>query len=373
MEGRGFVKAVLQYRATAGFRQQIAALESQWLRVTIIDETDKETFDREMRDTEVLLHVLEPTTATIIQRAPKLRLIQKLGIGVDTIDLDAARSRGVAVCNMPGTNTRAVAELALLLMLATLRRLTQLDARTRAGSGWSLDPVLLDSLGELGGRTVGLVGFGAVGKCLVPMLQGMGARVMYADVVAAADSAATFVPFQELLSTSDVVSLHVPLTSSTARMMNAEAFASMKPGAIVINTARGGLIDYQALHAALVSGRLRGAGLDVFEAEPVNPTQPILELPNVIVTPHLPVPAETLGRSRGLPRTAAGCATARCPTASSEMCLCGRPETGASGREIPCQTSAQSGACCMLGNGAARTTKLRTSWPGTVRRLARGH
>jgi phosphoglycerate dehydrogenase-like enzyme len=295
------VKAILQYRATPGFRRQIEALESEWLRIIVVDESDKATFDREMADAEVLLHVLEPTTAAIIERAPGLRLIQKLGIGVDTIDLESARSRGIAVCNMPGTNTRAVAELALLLMLATLRRLNRLDAETRAGGGWALDPALLDDLGELGGRTVGLIGFGAVGKCLTPMLHGMGARVIYMDIAAAESGAATFVPLAELLSTADVVSLHVPFTAATAKMIDARALASMKPGAILINTARGGLVDYQALYEALASGQLRGAGLDVFEAEPVDPAHPILQLPNVIVTPHLAwFTAETLGRGLGI-------------------------------------------------------------------------
>jgi phosphoglycerate dehydrogenase-like enzyme len=295
------MKAVLQYRATPGFRGQISALESDWLRVAIVDETDKSTFAREMEDAEVLLHVLEPVKAATIEQAPRLRLIQKLGIGVDTIDLDAARLRGIAVCNMPGTNTRAVAELALLLMLATLRRLAQLDAETRAGQGWTLDSGLLDNLGELGDRTVGLVGFGAVGKCLMPMLQGVGARVIYTDVAEAAGATATFVPLAELLATADIVSLHVPLTPATARMMDEKAFATMKPGAILVNTARGGLVDYRALHHALASGRLRGAGLDVFDAEPADPSQPLFQLRNVVVTPHLAwFTAETLSRSLGV-------------------------------------------------------------------------
>ncbi len=132
-----------------------------------------------MADTDVLLHVLERITAPDVESAPRLKLIQKLGVGVDTIDLEAAKRRGVAVCNMPGANTRAVAELTLLLMLATLRRLTELDAETRMGKGWALDSSVLDDLGELGGRTVGLVGFGSVGKCLAPMLHGVGARVVY--------------------------------------------------------------------------------------------------------------------------------------------------------------------------------------------------
>ncbi len=295
------MKAVLQYRATPGFRRQISALESGWLRVTIVAETDKESFAREMQDAEVLLHVLEPVKAATIERAPRLKLIQKLGIGVDTIDLDAARRGRVAVCNMPGTNTRAVAELALLLMLATLRRLAELDAETRAGNGWALDSDVLDNLGEIGGRTVGLVGFGAVGKCLTPMLHGMGARVLYTDVAEVSAESAAFVPLAELLSVADVVSLHVPLTAETAGMMNDARFASMKPGAILVNTARGGLVDQSALHRALASGRLRGAGLDVFDAEPADASHPLFRLRNVVFTPHLAwFTAETLQRSLGV-------------------------------------------------------------------------
>ncbi len=286
------MKAVLQYRATPGFRDQITKLETDWLRIVVVEETDKETFAREMHDADVLLHVLEPVRAATIDAAPNLKLIQKLGVGVDTIDLVAARRRGIAVCNMPGANTRAVAELTLLLMLATLRRLTELDAQTRNGNGWSLDPNSLDNLGELGGRVVGLVGFGAVGKCLTPMLQGIGAKVIYTNASDRREG------FKDLLSAADIVSLHLPLTPETARTMNAAAFASMKRGSILINTARGGLVEEAALVDALKSGHLRGAGLDVFAAEPVQLEHPLLKLPNVIATPHLAwFSGETLTRS----------------------------------------------------------------------------
>ena len=295
------MKAVLQYRATPGFRRQISALENDWLRIAAVDESDKDTFARELQDTDVLLHVLEPVTSQVIERAARLRLIQKLGVGVDTIDLDAARARGIAVCNMPGTNTRAVAELALLLILASLRRLAEIDAQTRAGRGWILDSAALDNLGELGGRTVGLIGLGAVGRCLTPMLLGVGAHVMYTDVAETLGAPAVFVPLQELLRTSDVVSLHAPLTAETTGMINDVALASMKPGAVLVNTARGGLVDYEALYRALRSGRLRAAGLDVFHAEPVDVSHPLLQLPNVIVTPHLAwFTSETLSRSLGV-------------------------------------------------------------------------
>jgi phosphoglycerate dehydrogenase-like enzyme len=295
------MKAVLQYRATPGFRAAVAALENDWLRIAVVDESDTEAFAREMDDADVLLHVLERVTRAVIEHAPRLKLIQKLGIGVDTIDLEAARARGVAVCNMPGANTRAVAELTLLLMLATLRRLCELDVQTRAGKGWALDLGLLDNLGELGGRTVGLVGFGAVGKCLAPMLNGIGATVIYTSRREAAETTAKFVSLSALLAGADVVSLHVPLTAETAGMIDGPAIEKMKQRAILVNTARGGLVDYDALHRALAAGRLRGAGLDVFAAEPAEATHPLFRLDNVIVTPHVAwFTAETLSRGLGV-------------------------------------------------------------------------
>jgi phosphoglycerate dehydrogenase-like enzyme len=234
-------------------------------------------------------------TAAVIDAARRLKLIQKIGIGVNTIDLDAARRRSIAVCNMPGTNTQAVAEMNLLLVLATLRGLAQLDALTRT---WNLDPEIPDDLGELSGRTVGLVGFGAVARRLVPMLQAIGAKVVYTSRRAMADAPIPFLPFPELLPVADVLSLHLPLTSETTGIMDAVAFAAMKRGSILINTARGPLVDEAALCSALTSGHLRGAGLDVFCREPVGADDPLLTLPNVIVTPHLAwLTTETLERS----------------------------------------------------------------------------
>jgi phosphoglycerate dehydrogenase-like enzyme len=289
------MKAVLQYRASPGLRQRIAALD---VPTVIVDETDKHTFLREMCDADILLHVLEPVTAAVIDAAPRLQLIQKIGIGVNTIDLDTARCRGIAVCNMPGTNTQAVAELTLLLMLATLRRLAELDRLTRAGRGWTPEPKLSDELGELSGRTVGLVGFGAVARRLVPMLQAIGAKVVYTSRRPAADAPISFVPIRELWPIVDVLSLHLPLTPETTGMIDARALAAMKRGSILINTARGPLVDETALLDALTSGHLRGAGLDVFSREPVGADDPLLSLPNVVVTPHLAwLTAETLERS----------------------------------------------------------------------------
>jgi phosphoglycerate dehydrogenase-like enzyme len=289
------MKAVLQYSASPGLRQRITALDFP---IVIVDETDKDTFRREMTDAEILLHVLEPVTAAVIDASPRLRLIQKIGIGVNTIDLDAARRRSIAVCNMPGTNTQAVAEMTLLLMLATLRRLARLDDLTRVGKGWEFEPELPDDLGELSGRTVGLVGFGAVARRLVPMLEAIGAKVVYTSRRPAPDARVTFLRFQELLPVADVLSLHLPLTTETTGMIDAAALAAMKRGSVLINTARGPLVDEAALCEALTSGHLRGAGLDVFSREPVGADDAVLRLPNVVVTPHLAwLTTETLERS----------------------------------------------------------------------------
>jgi phosphoglycerate dehydrogenase-like enzyme len=234
----------------------------------------------------------------VIDAAPRLRLIQKIGVGVNTIDLDAARRRSIAVCNMPGTNTQAVAEMTLLLMLATLRRLARLDDLTRVGKGWEFEPELPDDLGELSGRTVGLVGFGAVARRLVPMLEAIGAKVVYTSRRPAPDARVTFLRFQELLPVADVLSLHLPLTTETTGMIDAAALAAMKRGSVLINTARGPLVDEAALCEALTSGHLRGAGLDVFSREPVGAEDAVLRLPNVVVTPHLAwLTTETLERS----------------------------------------------------------------------------
>ena len=173
------MKAVLQYRASPGFRERIAATAPDWLDVLVIDEADKEIFAAEMADADVLLHVLETVTADVIDAATALRLIQKIGVGVNTIDLDTAGQNGVAVCNMPGTNSRAVAEMTLTLMLAALRRVPYFDNRMRAGDGWTADLESFDGLGEIAGRTVGLVGYGDVARLLAPVLTVMGATVLY--------------------------------------------------------------------------------------------------------------------------------------------------------------------------------------------------
>ncbi|MDQ5849518.1 MAG: hydroxyacid dehydrogenase, partial [Pseudomonadota bacterium] len=167
------MKIVLHFDGSEALRHRVAAMG-----VELCPESDDITFSKLLQDMEVLWHVLKPVTADVIGRAPKLKLIQKIGTGVNTIDLEAAKRRGIAVCNLPGTNSRAVAEMTLALMLACLRRLPELHGKIREKNGWYEAWQLQDHLGEIGGRTVGLVGFGAVPKLLAPILQAMGANVM---------------------------------------------------------------------------------------------------------------------------------------------------------------------------------------------------
>jgi phosphoglycerate dehydrogenase-like enzyme len=292
------LKIVLQYRASAGFRAQITEVFAGGEPVAVIDETDEAAFAAAMGEAEVLLHVLKPVTAEVISGAPRLRLIQKLGVGVNTIDLESARAHGVAVANMPGTNSAAVAEMALALMFGVLRRTAYFDALTRAGEGWRPDLDVLDQVGEIAGRTVGLVGFGGSARRLAPVLEALGARVVYTATAPRPDAPQAFRSLAALLAEADIVSLHVPLTEATARLIDAAALARMKPGAVLINTARGGLIDEAALVAALRSGHLRGAGLDVFAAEPAGADNPLFALPQVLAAPHIAwLTPETLARS----------------------------------------------------------------------------
>jgi phosphoglycerate dehydrogenase-like enzyme len=293
------VKAVLHYRAGERFRALLARrADEAGVRAVAVDEADDMAFAREIADAEVLLHVLKPVGAQMIAGAPRLRLIQKLGVGLNTIDLAAAKAAGVAVANMPGTNSQAVAEMTLALMLAVLRRLSYLDPLTRRGQGWAPDLSLVDGVGEVAGRTIGFLGYGGAPSRLAPALEALGARIIYWARSPKPGLPGRFMPLDEVLAEADILSLHLPLTAETERLIGRDAIARMRTGAVLINTARGRLIDEPALVEALASGKLRGAGLDVFAEEPVEPDNPLLNLPNVVLAPHMAwLTLETLERS----------------------------------------------------------------------------
>lgn len=294
------MKAVLQHRAGPVFERALAPLRNAGIETIIVDHEDHTAFAHQMTDADVLLHVLEPVTRSVITAAPRLKLIQKIGVGVNTIDRAAAADHGVRVANMPGTNSRAVAEHTLALMLATLRRIPVFDAAVRRGSGWSVPPGEIERSGELCGRTVGLIGFGMVPQLLAPILRAFGATVIHTSRTPPADPLER--PFSrtllELLAEADIVSLHIPSTDETRGLLDADRLSRMKSGAILINTARGDLIDEDALIEALEVGRLGGAGLDVFAVEPLRVASRLVGLETVILTPHTAwLTPETLARS----------------------------------------------------------------------------
>jgi phosphoglycerate dehydrogenase-like enzyme len=291
------MNVLFHYDAGPALTTQLETLAASGLQVTPCAADDDVRFCALLADSDVLWHVLKPVTAAHIAAAPNLKLIQKIGVGVNTIDLEAAQARAIAVCNMPGTNSRAVAEMTLLLILAALRRLPQMDAATRSGQGWALDPSLQDAFGEIGGRTIGLVGFGGAPEILAPILTAFGATVVY-TAQTPKDVPYAFLDLDTLLREADIVSLHIPETAATKGLLNAARLATMKPGAVLINTARGGLVDEAALADALTKGPLRAAGLDVFAHEPASADNPLFALSNVVVAPHLAwLTPETLNRS----------------------------------------------------------------------------
>jgi D-3-phosphoglycerate dehydrogenase len=230
-----------------------------------------------------------PVDAEMIGAAPRLKLLHKWGIGVDKFDLEAARTAGVPVAITFGANAGAVSEHTLMLMLATYRRLALADRKMREGV-W-LRPRLRAQCYQLSGKTVGLFGFGNVGRMVAHRLAGFEVEIIYSDI-RRADMAtekamrATQVPFDELIERSDILSIHVPLTPATKGLIGGDTIARMKTGAVIINAARGGIVDEAALYDALVSGKLHGAGLDVFAMEPADPANPLFRLDQVVVTPH---------------------------------------------------------------------------------------
>lgn len=225
--------------------------------------------------------------AAFMDRAPKALVICRTGIGVDKVDIPAATERGIAVCNTPDGPTTSTAEQAVALMLAAAKHLKRSEAWLRAGE---TDLYARHEAVELDGTTLGLVGYGRIARKVGAAARGLGMHVAAFDPYLTAgdfDGARRCETLDELLGSSDVVSVHVPLTPDSARMFDAATFGAMKPGAVFVNTARGGLVDQEALVAALDRGHLHSAGLDVTDPEPLPPDHPLLHRDDVVVTPHV--------------------------------------------------------------------------------------
>jgi D-3-phosphoglycerate dehydrogenase len=223
-------------------------------------------------------------TERVMAASAALRVVSKHGTGIDTIDVEAAKQRGIAVKAATGANAAAVAEHTWALILACAKDVPLLDGRMHEGH-W--DKATHKSL-ELRGRTLGLVGLGAIGARTAAVGIALGMRVIAHDPYAGSvPEGVELLPLAEVIAGADVLSLHCPLTKDNANMLNADTLATMRPGSIVVNTARGGLIDEAALADALRSGQLRAAGLDSFQAEPFRPDHPFTGIANVILSPHV--------------------------------------------------------------------------------------
>jgi len=274
----------------AAVRELIAGQKPEHLDLVFAESSEEEERAARARDADYILCSWTPVSGQVIEAAGKLKLIQKYGIGVDKIDLKVAARRGVPVCIAAGANAVAVAETAIALMLAVYKRLCLAHNSLRAGQWLKWD--LRTGCYELWKKTVGIVGGGNIGRAVAKRLShGFECRVLYYDVLrlpqeTEAALGMTYAPMEELLRRSDIVSLHVPLTPETRGFIGAKAFALMKPTAVLINTARGGVVDEPALIEALRKGTIAGAGLDVFAKEPPDRDNPLLQMDNVVVTPH---------------------------------------------------------------------------------------
>ncbi len=220
-------------------------------------------------------------------RLPNLKVVARSGIGYDNVDVAACAAHGVAACNTPDAPTVSTAEHALALMLAVTKRLKSSEARLAAGTAGGSGRLAGPGALELDGRTLGLVGCGRIGSLLGRYAEALGMNVLACDPYINAAPVGALVGIDQLWSDADVVSLHAPATPETRHIVNAESLAAMGTGVVIVNCARGALVDQEALLAALDSGHVGGAGLDVTEPEPLPPDHPLLGHENVVVTPHV--------------------------------------------------------------------------------------
>lgn len=243
-----------------------------------------EELSQVMGDIDGVVLGLDDWTEEVFKLSPKLKALAKFGVGVDNIDLEAAKRHGIKVINAKGKNANAVAELCLCFMLDSLRQASWLNGELKQGKWHRF-------VGhDISGMTIGLLGFGDIARRVAKKLMGFDVNIiaydMFPNEEAARELNVTLVNKEDVLRNSDILSIHIPCTEENLHIMNKETFAMMKPGSYFINTARGGLVDTEALCDAVESGHLAGAATDVYEEEPLSMDSRILKIPNIITTPH---------------------------------------------------------------------------------------
>lgn len=272
--------------------------------LTVYDRTAQEDAAARIGDAEVVFINKVRLTDEIFAACPNLKLVSILATGYNIVDLAAAKRRGITVCNVPGYSTRAVVQMTFALLLEICQQVGLHSGAVHTGR-WQTCPDFCfwdRPLIELDGKTMGIVGYGAIGSAVGTVAQALGMKLLVtARHERPVPEGARFVSLPGLLAQSDVVSLHCPQTAENARMIDAGALAQMKDGAILINTARGGLLDEQAVADALRSGKLLAAGMDVVSAEPIRADNPLLTAPNCFLTPHIAwAPLETRRRLQAI-------------------------------------------------------------------------
>lgn len=279
---------------------------SQFGEVTVYDRTDsEEEAIARIGNAEIILTNKVPITESLLAACPSIRLICEQATGYNNIDCAAARKRGIPVCNVPSYSTDSVAQLTFALLLEICHNVGLHSAQVHQGK-WCDSPVFCfwsAPLTELKGKTLGIIGLGCIGQAVAKIAAAFGMRVLAYSRTrrAECETLAQYVELEELLTQSDVVSLHCPLFPETAKLINETTLAKMKDGAILINTSRGGLIDEAAVAAALCSGKLRAAGADVVSVEPMHQDNPLLNAPNCFITPHIAwAPLEARSRLMGI-------------------------------------------------------------------------
>lgn len=269
--------------------------------MTVYGDTPVESAVEQIGDAEIVLINKTPITPALLDACPNIRLICVQATGYNVVDCDAARQRGVAVCNVPAYGTPAVAQFTFSLLLELCNRVGHHDILVHDGEWQTRNSFCFwdTPQTELAGKTLGIIGFGMIGRAVGKIANAFGMRVLAYNRSRSADGEAigTYVNLTTLLEQSDIVSLHCPLTAETQGMINQQTIKKMKDGAILINTARGGLLDEEAIAEALRSGKLRGAAVDVVSQEPITQGNPLLHAPNCIITPHMAwAPAEARQR-----------------------------------------------------------------------------
>ena len=262
----------------------LEALDRPGVERRFLDEDRRELAPEQLRDLDALFHFSPGVSAASLDGVERLALIARHGVGLDFVDLDACTERGIAVTITPAGVTRAMASAAVTLVLALSHRLLQRHERLVAGR-WSEGRFDLLGLG-LTGRTLGVVGYGRIGREVVRLLRPWELRVLVTQRTDPGDPDVSYVPLDELLARADVVVVACPLTPETHHLLDARRLGLLEPHALLVNVARGPVVDQAALAAALREGRLGGAGLDVFEQEPVDPDDPILKAPGLVGAPH---------------------------------------------------------------------------------------